>query len=283
MVASFVACADKDGGLKWGKTKYFKDSILKKYTPVVMSKTLNFSLNEDGQDLAETEFSFSIYEEMPNGKKVIASNVTLYKNGVACPDNILRVKGGEGDVVVGVEFSPDAAEGYHKLFLKEQSLNGLDRIDYVSLGEGFIAEKTDVMNPANELTMWVLIVLASFYVAWVLLLRPIFCPYVKFTKVDIYYPDNAGEVQVRTRGFCNVILTNKPIKQSVWSKIFFVQDKVEVNEVWTQPVKIASGSKLNLKVYTRLDVDTSPLDMPERRTKFHIINDENQKIGIETW
>lgn len=283
LALGFAACNKAEGGLKWGETNYFKDSFLKKYEPVVMAKTLNFGLNEDGCDLSDTEFSFDVYERTPSGEMVKAQEVVLYKNGTPCPNNVLKVKGGEGKVVVGVEFTPDAAEGYHTLFLKAKSLNGLDRIEYTSLGDGFVARKQNVMNPANELVMWILIVLASAYAAWVILLRPIFCPHVKFSKVDIYYPGTAGEVTVRTNGYCSLILSNKPIKQSWLKKLFFVQDQVEVNEAWSSQVRIESGKGRNVKVYTVLDVDPSPLDMPERRERFHVINEDNQRIGVETW
>lgn len=279
----FTACNKAEGGLKWGETNYFKDSFLKKYEPVVMAKTLNFGLNEDGCDLSDTEFSFDVYERTPSGDMVKAQEVVLYKNGTPCPDNILKVKGGEGKVVVGVEFTPEAAEGYHTLFLKAKSLNGLDRIEYTSLGDGFVARKQNVMNPANELVMWMLIVLASAYAAWVILLRPIFCPHVKFSKVDIYYPGTAGEVTVRTNGYCSLILSNKPIKQGWLKKILFIEDKVEVNEVWTSPVRVKSGRADLVQVNTILGVDASPKIMPERRERFHVINEENQRIGVETW
>lgn len=278
---SFVACNDGNSGMRWGKTKYYNDSFLKKYKPVVMSKTLEFGLNEDGQSLSDVDFSFRLYEEMPNGQKVLAPNVILYKNGEPCENNVFKVKGGEGRVEVGIEFTANATEGYHKFFLKEVSLNGLDRIEYLTLGQGFIAEKSIVMNPADKLVMWILILLVSAYVAWVVLLRPIFCPHLRFSNVYITYP-GCEEIRVRTSGYCDLILSNKPIKQSFFRKIFFTQSKVEVNELWTSKVRIKSGRAGSLNVYTMLDVDPSPNDSPERKEKFTIINEENQKIGIET-
>ena len=55
-----------------------------------------------------------------------------------------------------------------------------------------------------------------------------------------------------------------------------------MNELWTSKVIIKSGRAGSLNVYTMLDVDPSPNDSPERKEKFTIINEENQKIGIET-
>lgn len=283
-IAFFLpSCNENENIVNWGNTKFYSDSFLKKYQPTIMTRTFEFSLDEDAQDLAGTEFEFVVFETTPEGKMVEAEGIIVYKNNEQCPGNVLKVTPNEGQVEIGIEFTAEAREGNHTYYLKPKSLNGLDEIDYMELANGFMSRKQNVMNPANELVMWILIVLASAYAAWVILLRPIFCPHVKFSKVDIYYPGTAGEVTVRTNGYCSLILSNKPIKQSWLKKLFFVQDQVEVNEVWSSQVRIESGKGRNVKVYTVLDVDSSPLDMPERRERFHVINEENQRIGVETW
>lgn len=278
-----TACNDDSDSLKWGETRYFEDSFLQKYEPVIMSKTLNFSLNEDGRNLSDVEFAFELYEKNENGVMERAKGVALYKNGEPCPNNTLKVKGNEGNVVVGVEFTAEAVDGYHELYLKEVSLNGLDRIDYTTLGQGFVARKKTVMNPANKWTMWTVIALLASYLAWVVLLRPMFFSHLKFTKVDIFYPGLADAITESTKGCCKLILTNSTIKQSWLKRIFFVKDVVIVNEHWTSKVTIESGRGRELRVYTSLSVDTYPLDVAERREKFYVTNDDNVRIGIETW
>jgi hypothetical protein len=61
-----------------------------------------------------------------------------------------------------------------------------------------------------------------------------------------------------------------------------VRSAVVVNECFTQDVKIKPASKGRIRVSTLLSVDSSPLDMPERKEKFYVYNDDNQKIGIQT-
>ena len=283
LLLSLCSCNGNGEDLKWGETSYYNDSFLKKYEPVIMSRTLNFSINEDGYDLRDTEFMFQLYEGTPNGGKQKATDIIIYKNGKPCQDNILRAKGGEGNVVVGIEFTDNAVEGYHTLYLKEISLNGLDRIDYQSLGDGFVVQKRDVANPANVLATWIVIALVSLYLAWVIILRRLLCPHLEFSQLDVYYPNNVEEITLKTRGYCNVIFTNKPIKQSFLRKIFFVENLIVVNELWTSQVKIKPGKKQNVRVYTRMDIDASPNDIPQRKDKFYIINDDNQRIGIETY
>ena len=278
-----VACNDDSDSLNWGETRYFKSSFLQEYEPVIMSKTLNFSLNEDGGDLADAEFAFELYEKNENGGMERAKCVVLYKNGEPCPNNTLKVRGDEGNVVVGVEFTAEAIDGYHELYLKEVSLNGLDRIEYTTLGKGFVARKKTVMNPTEMWLMLISITLLICYLLWVIIFRPMFFSHLKFTKVDIFYPGLTDAVTERTKGCCKLILTNAPIKQSWLKKIFFVKDTVVVNELWTSKVTIKSGRGRELRVYTTLSVDTYPLDVPERREKFYVTNDDNVRIGIETW
>lgn len=278
-----VACNDDSDSLNWGETRYFKSSFLQEYEPVIMSKTLNFSLNEDGSDLADAEFAFELYEKNENGGIGRAKCVVLYKNGEPCPNNTLQVTGGEGDVMVGVEFTAEAIDGYHELYLKEVSLNGLDRIEYTTLGKGFVARKKTVMNPTEMWLMLISITLLISYLLWVIMFRPMFFSHLKFTKVDIFYPGLTDAVTERTKGCCKLILTNSPIKQSWLKTIFFVRDVVIVNEHWTSKVTIQSGRARELRVYTSLSVDTYPLDVPERREKFYVTNDDNVRIGIETW
>ena len=279
---TLVGCQQKPEGADWGKTKYYRSSLLKKYKPVVMTRTLNFSLNEDAQDLSNTTFKFKVYEKLPSEKMVKAEGIVVYKNGEVCADNILRVKGNEGDVELGLEFTDAVAEGNHLYYLKEVSMCGLDRIEYIKLGNGVIAKKVDIMNPADMGVLIGLIFILGLYIAWLAFFRPLLCPHLKFSNVYITYPGSTDEVRVSCKNSTDIIFTNKPRKQNFLHTIFMVRSAVVVNECFTQDVKIKPASKGRIRVSTLLSVDSSPLDMPERKEKFYVYNDDNQKIGIQT-
>ena len=278
---ALVGCQQKPKGADWGKTEYYRSSLLKKYEPVVMTRTLNFSLNEDGQDLSNNTFAFKIYEKLPSEKMVKAEGIVVYKNGEVCADNILRVKGNDGNVELGIEFTDAVEEGNHLYYLKEVSLGGLDRIEYIKLGEGVIAKKVDVMNPANKWTMIVSLVILGLYLLWLLILRPLWCPHLKFSRVYITYPGSTDEVKESCNNSTKIIFTNKARKQNFLHTLFMVRSAVVVNECFTQDVTIYP-KKSGIRVSSRLSVDPSPLDMPERKERFYVYNDDNQKIGIQT-
>ena len=277
----FVGCQGKEG-VDWGETKFYKSSFLKSYKPVVMSRTLNFSLNEGASDMCNREFSFVVQEKLPSGKMDKAQGIIVYKNGEKCADNILRVKGGEGEVELGIEFTEVVEEGNHHYFLAAKSLNGLDNVRYIRLDEGFIAKKRDIMNPANKWLMLISMALVAIYLLWLILLRRIFYPHVKFSKVYVTYPGCSDDVVIKFNHRCKVIFTNKPKKQNFLHTMFMVRDEVIVNECWTSEVKLLPAKHPYVKVVSRLSVDASPQERPERKETFYVYNDDNQKIGIQT-
>lgn len=279
---SLIGCQEKATGVDWGETKFYKSSFLKNYKPVKMSRTLNFSLNEAASDMCDREFAFEVQEKLPTGKMDKAQGIIVYKNGEKCADNILRVKGGEGEVELGIEFTEAVEEGNHHYFLVAKSLNGLDNIQYISLEEGFIAKKRDVMNPANKWLMLISMALVAIYLLWLILLRPMLYPHVKFSKVYVTYPGCTDDVAIKVNNCCSVIFTNKPKKQNFLHTMFMVRDEVIENKCWTSEVKLLPAKHPYVRVVTRLSVDASPLDRPERKETFCVYNDDNQKIGIHT-
>lgn len=279
---SLIGCQEKATGVDWGETKFYESSFLRTYEPVVMSRTLNFSLNEGAADMCDREFAFEVQEKLPTGNMEKANGIVVYKNNEKCADNILRVKGNEGKVVLGIEFTEAVEEGNHHYFLVAKSLNGLDNIQYISLEEGFIAKKRDIMNPANKWLMLISMALVAIYLLWLILLRPMLYPHVKFSRVYVTYPDCTDDVAIRVNNCCEVIFTNKPIKQNFLHTMFMVRSLVIVNECWTSPVKLCPAKHPFVRVVTRLSIDHSPLDRPERKETFYVYNDNNQKIGIHT-
>ena len=69
-----VSCGDKEEaqGKNWGHTKYYKDFPLKKYTPVIMSNTLEVELNNDAARF--------FYDDNAFIKLCISSSPNEFKN-----------------------------------------------------------------------------------------------------------------------------------------------------------------------------------------------------------
>lgn len=281
--ACILSSCENDSTIDWGKTKYYKDSFLLKYEPVIMTRTLKFDFNDVAKKrYAGKEFVFQVMEFSPeHNRKVVAENIKVYKNGALCPNNEFVVTPEEYQVELGVEFLRGATAGKHTLYLECQSLGLLDQLDNM-LEPGFTIDKKDVMNPADKGLMWFAIVLAAAYLLWLCFLRKIFYPYVKFSKMEITYPD--GDVcMLGTSGKTAVILTNKEMakryKQGFFSTLFMTKHLVVVNEVWTSTVTIKSKKGR----YHRItgSVGYTP-DEPEQREVFTLITDEGVRVNVET-
>ncbi len=283
LFALFSVSCTEDNRNFWGEAKVYSDSWYWHYEPVIMERVLEFEFNEDAMSdpvLKSQTFTFEVYEEDENGRKAPAEHIVVYKNGEACPNNRLAITVEDSVVNVGIQFLDGAKEGEHTLFLKDVDKNGLDRVENI-LGN-FYVDKNDVMNPADKGIMWFVIVLGAAYLAWLILLRPIFHPYVKFSRMEITYPDGE-EYMVRTSGKTAVILTNpenaKRYRQGFFSALFMTKHLVIVNEVWTSTVTIKSKKG----GYHRISgsVGYTP-DEPMRGEPFTLITDDGARIKVET-
>lgn len=283
LFASFSACDDvKDKAMKWGETEFYSSSFLQDYEPVIMTKTLNFALNEDGSDLKDAEFEFELYEKTSNGETEKATGIILHKNGAPCPNNVLTIKGGEGKIVVGIEFTANAAEGNHELSLKLKSLNRLDRVNYdASLGDWFYASKTNIMNPADKMAIWGTIIFIAICFTWYLISRFIFWSSTAFSRVTITY-NNGCESTIKMRGGYKLVCTsNTKSKDSLFEKIFKGSRRFEYNDFWEYPINISTGSRRNNVSITgakRYSINGDKV----RRSPIEIINENGDKVTIQT-
>lgn len=282
LVCLLSSCQSEDL-FGWGKSKCYNDSLLLKWKPVIMTRTLEFDFNETAKKrYAGKEFIFQVMERTSeSGKKVVAQNIKVYKNGELCPNNEFVVTPEESQVKVGIAFMREATPGEHVLFLECKSLDILDQFDSV-IEDGFVTKKNDVMNPADKGVMWLFIVLGGVYLLWLCFLRPICRPYVKFSRMEITYP-NGEEHMIRTSGKTAVILTNpenaKKYRQGFFSALFMTKHLVIVNEVWTSTVTIKSKKG----GYHRISgsVGYTP-DEPMRREPFTLITDEGARVKVKT-
>lgn len=278
-----VSCTEGDGRNFWGEAKVYSDSWYWHYEPVIMERVLEFEFNEDAMSdpvLKSQTFTFEMYEEDECGRVAPAEHIAVYKNGEACPNNRLAITVEDSVVKVGIQFLDGAKEGEHTLIMRAVDMNSLDRVDN-KLGN-FYVDKNEVMNPADKGMMWFAIVLGGLYIFWLCFLRPICRPYVKFSRMEITYPDGE-EYMIRTSGKTAVILTNpenaKKYRQGFFSALFMTKHLVIVNEVWTSTVTIKSKKG----GYHRIsgNVGYTP-DEPMRREPFTLITDEGARVKVET-
>lgn len=299
-----VACTTEHTvGDEWGYTEYFKSSIFKKYTPVVMEQEIEIVLNEDAAKMFANGGTLNLYLSKKSGENVADKSVVLYVNGKKQPDNKITFDLSDDATTltakVGLEFKGEAEEGTHQLYLvaDDDSVRDFQKsvmIDEVShpvsasdlhidLGtlqdKGFYIIKEDVANPGNVVFWIVVIVIATLLLLWYLVVRPAKWRHLYFSKMYISYPGVGDDIPVTTRGCCRLILTDKPIKQSIFKKIFLIPDAVEVNEVWTSRVTITCRDRRRLRI--RGGVMYMP-DEPLRGEEIVITTDEGVKVKMNS-
>ena len=90
----FLSCGKKSESLSkviWGETDYYNDFLFIKYNPVIMTQKLEFDFNEDAQRLLNRDIEIEIVEKNERDKFVSAQNIKLYKNGLLCNGNVLKI------------------------------------------------------------------------------------------------------------------------------------------------------------------------------------------------
>jgi hypothetical protein len=274
------SCGDDSKGTFWGETKYYSNFPFKSYEPVIMEKTLSFDFNDDARQRITSDIEFEVVEKDEHDKFVCPEGIVVCKNNEKCANNILKVKPTENEVILGIEFTEKARKGNHTLYLRATNTGGLDRIDYLELTNGFCVKKTEVMNPMAFILLWsiivVIVILAVCFIA-----SRIVNPSTKFSKLFIDYNDGAGEQMIKMGSAYKLLCTNKKTRVSVFSKFFVGVVKVEVNDFWTYPVTLKSGTRNNIRL---LGMSNYQLDNDEtvRKEPFSITNENGQKVTNTT-
>ena len=251
-VLCFTSCKEKC--TFWGKTNYYKDFLFVKYKPVRMEQTLVFDFNEDAKQLFNSDINFEVVEKNANSDFVVAQNIKLYKNNNACRNNILSINKNDKEVRVSIEFTDNAADGSHTLFLREKGKSGIDRIDYQELGTGLCVVKNRDMNPLLFGLMWFFIIVIGICIIWIIFLKPIFIESFKVRQL-IVTTDRFKSTKIR--GCKQVVCTNKKQKQSFVKLLFAGKVTYVQDEFFTEDLIITPRDKKSVRVKIPLGFETT--------------------------
>lgn len=318
-VAMFaIACeGEKEVGSEWGHTEYYESSIFKEYKPVIMERTLQFSLTPDAQQMFSRGGSINFYISTHSEKNEPNKDIVIYVNGQRQESNQFALtiedatiednsyKTGENiddiELNLGIEFLNTAAEGKHHLYLvacgsknggisfknkeadigkgPKETIKASDlQFQLGSLNsDGFYVVKENVYNPGSKVFWIIVFAILALLLIWYIIIRPNFYKHLRFPSIYITYPSSTETLQIRTKGFCKLIFTNRPIKQGILKKIFRVQDIVVVNDIWTSRVTITCKDRYRLRI--RGGVTYTPYE-PIRGKDFIITTDSGKKIKI---
>ena len=277
-----VSCSDSDKRVLFGETDYFEDFLWEKYEPVIMTRTLTLDFNDDAKRvLKDKKFKFNVFEALSADKKEVAKNIVVYKNNQKCEGNIIEISVDESEVELGIEFTKNASEGEHTLYLGEVDKNGLDDIDYQELGGGFIVEKNDVTNPLLLIVIWTSIIVVSLLIIWYIIAHYVLNPSTKFSRVSIQYPGSSDSKSIRVGGAYKLVCTNKDEKCSFLHKFFVGTIVYEKNDFWTHPFTISSGSGKKIRIGGKINYRIEPAIIM-RNQPFSVYNKEDQEVIIQT-
>ena len=248
----FTSC--KDNGTFWGKTNYYDNFLFVKYEPVRMDQTLVFDFNEDALQLFNGDVKFEVVEKNENGEFVVAQNIKIFKNHEICLDNVLRINKRDKEVAVGIEFTDDAFDGSHTLFLREIGSSGIDRIDYQELSTGICVTKNKDMNPLLLGLMWFLIIVLAACIVWIIFLKPLF--YESFKVKSMIITTNRFK-STSIKGCKQVICTNKKQRQSFVNKIFTGKVVYVQDDFFTTDILITPRDKKTVRVKIPIGFETT--------------------------
>lgn len=292
VIIGFSSCNDDDqnGVMLWGETDYYSDFPLGlyDYEPVQMTKTLCFETNDIMQG-QPWEVVFGLFKKEETGDYLpVTSDVVIYKNGEKCEGNKFKVKSGENEVNLGIEFSPNASEGTHKWYLRVLENECFNRIndfstedDYLPLLLEMKAKKRDIMNPLSQGLCVFWSIVAVILVLWFLAIKPIVFPTFKIGLIqfvrDGYFSNK------RLSGARKLVVSSTCKKQGTLNRIFTGKIVYEYNDVWTDSWELhPNGKKARLSANRKYFVDpiASSLEKQVDYTIEHIENGMKVKVTL---
>lgn len=283
IVVVFTSCKEKKNVVVFGETEWYKPWLWKKYTPVIMERTLELDFNEDAKYwLKDKPIRFEL--RTINDEPV--ENIKFYVNDELCENNKFEVSVDDKEVKLGIEFEESAEEGDHNYILKylgNNSKNKLDVVAFDSFGydNSITAKKKIVDNPAKVLCSWSIVSLIIAVVLWYIVSRFILWKSVPFSKILIDYNDGMGQKTVKMNGRYELVCTNNSkSKDSSLAKIFKGKKQYEVNSFWTHDLMISDGKRRKIKLQGLKNYSLEGQSV--QKQPFVIINNKGNKVTIIT-
>lgn len=268
VAAMLCACSEKEDSVsgtpiaQWGKSKYYKDFLWKKWKPDTLKQTLVFEFNEDAVRHMEKPLQLALYKKSDSGKmvRVKDNEMRVFVDGKAADNNVISVipKAGEDEtaVDVGIVFDPTADNKVHHWFFKPTDAAGLERINDLNPEEfednasslmDIQVEKAKVANPLATGTAILGFILLAALALWLAVLQYTFFP--RFAVRSLLLTDPAPYMAKKTiRRARQVILTSKQQKQGFLNQLFTGKIIYEINDIWTSDIVIIPRDRKSVKI-----------------------------------
>lgn len=215
--------AAKDEKVKWDLNPIFKNRLINSYLEV------RFVVGEE---------QASDFQAWYNGKLINDGDVVKIE-----PDK---------PAMLEIQFNHDAQTGKRYFSLVPDSFAGLNIINEQPVkdyeGTSLRTEYNQVWNPLKTFMFWLALILLVALIIWFAILKRIFYPTIKMSKVVITGPESYYKPK-NIKGFRKIILTSRRRSQNIFSRIFTGKIGFIKSDYFSQELSITPvGTKKKVKV-----------------------------------
>lgn len=280
-----VSCSEKkDKTPDWGVTEAFDDFLFKKYEPEMMVRTLVLEPNQDAKKESMGPLRFHLIQDVEGKTIPVNSSVAqVYVNGEPASNNIFEVPADAERVEVGIKMAKSLTDKKTYYFRLAVENPGYEMINDIPVDGGQI-ELDDfdtnlkivvkhVSNSLKVLVIWILIILASLFVAWMFFLKPIIFKHFRFDELKIVYMEDnvrkGAPQDVTLRKARKLILGNDVKRQSAFNRFWTGRILYLEDPYWSTEVEITPCGSDGLSFTEALS------ENPTYRTKSAMIESVN--------
>ena len=257
---------EQPSGANWGTTEWYEGAWYYDYEPNIMTKTIELEFNSDAWGYINADNGYIELSISTSADEITTpEDINVYFNGELTEGGVFKIIPSEmtqetfnGNVVLsgelGIEFLDSATEGTHQYYIHYTGkCDGNKKITvddmpiatdpnsvYVTvegtLGDGLRVTKVDKINPGSQIIIWVIIIIVSALLLWLIIGRRIV-----YTRMDAMTLQFIGpgyfSRSIRLGGKYRVVLTSDETKKQSWFSALFT-GKIEYiyDENWTSDI-----------------------------------------------
>jgi hypothetical protein len=229
----------EENTLDMGTISYYPSFLFCHERTLPIDKTIDLQFSEDA--LANDDIYADFIFVDNNDQPLRPDELSIEVDGYVLTDNILHVSNKDQSKHLTLSMPPSSVEGKHQGYLKliDHNLNRIDNIVLQNGEEANVLQWTIYykvkMNPLLKIIIWFIIVIASCVLLWFAILRRLFYPHFgRFVKPILIKQNGKVVAQMNCsfKGARKVVFTNRPIKQSMFGKIFKGKIYIVVNPLF---------------------------------------------------
>lgn len=132
-------------------------------------------------------------------------------------------------------------------------------------------------NPLKVILTWLGIFSLALLLLWFLAGRRMIYPAISVNSIEINDP---YFTRVNVKGKRRVVFTNRPMRQSLLSRVFTGEILYMRNEIWTSPLIFEAGSKGKLRVVRNRDYAFNPYTSLLSAHNDYVVENVNDKTKV---